>query len=280
MKMAIWWTGGAYPAGKMVGPAIMVAAMNRDSAERSQSSSRHGSAGRCSDGADRDSAAARHSQAGRFADAEEGSYGRSWRSEPNRSTSLHLLGVIAFHTERRDLAMDIIGKALIANPKEPSIDLSRGNLLLQQCRLEEAVASYQRALRLQPGLGAAMTNLGNALQALRVYGRVPRGLSRGAGAATPDNPEAHFGLAMLLLSRGDMAQGWEEHEWRWQSRVAGGSRKVFTQPQWRGEVAEGQCLLVHCEQGFGDTLHFCRYIPPRGSARLASSSRLRRCSPG
>ena len=66
---------------------------------------------------------------------------------------------------------------------------------------------------------------------------------------------------MALLARGDMPAGWEEHEWRWKTPQLAPSRRDFAQPQWRGEAAEGRTLLIHAEQGFGDTLQFCRYAP-------------------
>ena len=66
---------------------------------------------------------------------------------------------------------------------------------------------------------------------------------------------------MLLLALGDFKEGWEEYEWRWQTPQFRKTRHTLPQPQWRGEPAEGRTLLIHAEQGFGDTLQFCRYAP-------------------
>jgi hypothetical protein len=66
---------------------------------------------------------------------------------------------------------------------------------------------------------------------------------------------------MALLAQGELPAGWQEHEWRWATRQFSGGHRHFAQPQWRGEAAEGRSLLVHAEQGFGDTLQFCRYVP-------------------
>jgi len=66
---------------------------------------------------------------------------------------------------------------------------------------------------------------------------------------------------MALLAQGDLATGWEEYEWRWKTPHFVAACRNFSQPQWRGESAAGRTLLIHAEQGYGDTLQFCRYAP-------------------
>jgi hypothetical protein len=84
-----------------------------------------------------------------------------------------------------------------------------------------------------------------------------------------------------------MAAGWEEYEWRWRTPRMSAARRDFIQPQWQGEAGEGRRLLIHAEQGFGDTLQFCRYAPmaaARGWRVLlevqAPLVRLLQCLPG
>jgi hypothetical protein len=74
---------------------------------------------------------------------------------------------------------------------------------------------------------------------------------------------------MALLARGDLTAGWEEYEWRWKTPQMISERRHLAQPQWQGESGNGQTLLIHAEQGFGDTLQFCRY------ASLAAARGLR-----
>ena len=127
-------------------------------------------------------------------------------------------------------------------------------------RLDDAVASYQAGLRARPDSAIIHYNLGITLKELR---RLPEASAsfRSAIELTPDFAEAHCNLGHALLLQGDMAAGWREHEWRYLTPDLRDARRTFTQPQWSGVPMPGATLLVHAEQGFGDTLQFCRYVP-------------------
>jgi hypothetical protein len=64
----------------------------------------------------------------------------------------------------------------------------------------------------------------------------------------------------LCLARGDFEQGWKDYEWRWRGATELVPRG-FTQPQWRDEDLAGKTILLHAEQGFGDSIQFVRYLP-------------------
>src|SRR5204862_353998 len=72
--------------------------------------------------------------------------------------------------------------------------------------------------------------------------------------------------ASVLLLTGRLAEGWQDYEWRWQTRHLAGDARRFAAPLWNGEpIGDGVVILLHAEQGLGDTLQFCRYVPLVGA---------------
>ncbi|MEI9804783.1 MAG: tetratricopeptide repeat protein, partial [Pseudolabrys sp.] len=135
---------------------------------------------------------------------------------------------------------------------------NRGNALLDLNRTAEALTSFEQALRLKPDYPDALVNRGTALGELRREDAALASFDR-AIALTPRLAEAHWNKALLLLSRGDFEAGLPDYEWRWQR--PGAQARNFAQPQWCGEDITGRTILLHAEQGFGDTLQFVRYVP-------------------
>lgn len=135
-----------------------------------------------------------------------------------------------------------------------------GDALFQTGGLEEAVDCYRRALELDPRHASSHCNLGLALYDLGLLDEAIAHCAR-AIELRPDFADAHNHLGLALLLKGDLAAGLPHHEWRW--RVGGlriGERR-FDQPAWRGEALNGRRILLHAEQGAGDTLQFLRYAP-------------------
>jgi hypothetical protein len=84
---------------------------------------------------------------------------------------------------------------------------------------------------------------------------------RNAVALAPQNGVIHYNYALALLLSGQLEQGFIEHEWRWQVPQLGLTKRQFPQPRWEGEDPSGKRLLLYCEQGFGDSIQFLRYVP-------------------
>lgn len=130
-----------------------------------------------------------------------------------------------------------------------------GVTLAQAGRHRGAVWAFRLALTLQPAFDEILNNLGISLQNLFLPEEAVRAHRR-AVARTPGNAGHHCNLAHALLSAGHLAEGFAEWEWRPLSPPRG-----FTQPRWDGTSFAGKTLLAHAEQGYGDVIQFCRYLP-------------------
>jgi len=126
-------------------------------------------------------------------------------------------------------------------------------------RPAEALLCYQRALAVKPDYAFALVNCGTALNYLGRDDEALASFDR-ALALEPELAEAHWNKGLLCLTRGDFAHGWDGFEWRWR-RDSELKPRDFAQPQWRGEDLAGKTILLHAEQGFGDSIQFVRYLP-------------------
>ena len=116
----------------------------------------------------------------------------------------------------------------------------------------------EAAHRLRPARADALQNLGMNLSR---QGRWDEAIDRYEQALRqrPEFPEAHRSLAYALLCRGDHERGWPEHEWRLKCHPHPGYR--INRTFWNGDDLKGRTILLHAEQGFGDTLQFIRFAP-------------------
>lgn len=153
------------------------------------------------------------------------SYERVLALRPDHARALNNRGAVLRILRRYDEALASYDHALTLTPDDAGLHNNRGNVLLAMRRHEEALASYQRALELKP-----------------------------------DHAGAHWNEGLCRLLLGDLAGGWRQYEWRWQRPTFSSRRRDFDPPLWRGErPLAGQTILLHAEQGLGDTIQFCRY---------------------
>ena len=132
-----------------------------------------------------------------------------------------------------------------------------GTALAQQGDLAQARQAYQAAAQANPRHLGAQINLGTASQA---EGDLEQALVHYDRALEidPASAEAHHNRALVRLTRGDLLAGWEDYAWR--QRLPGFPMRHFDAPAWQGEPLADTSLLVHAEQGLGDTLQFIRYL--------------------
>lgn len=203
-------------------------------------------------------------------------------------------GVALVALGRYSEALDPLERATEALPAEAEAHIQRGVALLNLERYQEAVESFDRALAIRPNVPEVLNNRGIALTAA---GRLPEALETFIGAAVKsgtadirtnmgivlkslgrhreaaesfgraldmkrNDPSAQFALAFLYLTLGQFDLGWPLYEARFDVPAFGNPARHFNAPRWNGtEPLAGKRLLINAEQGLGDVIHFCRYLP-------------------
>ncbi|MEO8099772.1 MAG: tetratricopeptide repeat protein [Acidobacteriota bacterium] len=156
----------------------------------------------------------------------------------------------------RTLAVAQLREALRLQPRFPEALSNLGLLLRAELRFSEAESAYKKACTQNPAFAPAWNNLANLYVELVRLDDAERCYTK-AIAIDPDYADAHTGRAMLRLLMGRLEEGWAEYEWR--KRQAGYKNCAFVQPEWDGSNLEGRTILLHAEQGAGDTIQFIRY---------------------
>ena len=174
------------------------------------------------------------------------------------------LAHLALKQGDRQAAVESYRRAAALSPEEASYANSLGHALLLTGQYGEAEAWMRKAVAVDPGYAEAYANLGYLSYVVQRPAALVEECYRKAIALKPELAQAHVNLSHCLLRRGAFAEGWVEHEWRWKWNEFPSPRRNFTQPQWRGEAIEGERILLHAEQGFGDTIQFLRYVPMVG----------------
>ncbi len=152
-------------------------------------------------------------------------------------------------------------RAIALRPEYAEAYNNRGNALLGLGQPDAACRSYSKAVEVRPGYAEAHANLGNALLQAGKLDDAIRSCDR-AITADATLPEAYWNKSMAILLSGDLEAGWPLYEWRWKTRDFSSRRRNFPQPAWDGmESISGRTILLHGEQGLGDWIQFCRYIP-------------------
>jgi tetratricopeptide (TPR) repeat protein len=160
------------------------------------------------------------------------------------------------HAGRCDAEIASLQRALEIDPRAVSAQVELASALLRAGRLGDAGASAERALEIDPGHARAHTVRG--LIRLR-EGRWSECLASVERALeiTPQDAEARHNHGVVSLLGGRFKTGWRDYEWR--LRLPGRGVAPRAGRRWAGEPLRGRSILLHCEQGFGDTLQFIRY---------------------
>jgi Tfp pilus assembly protein PilF len=236
--------------------------------------------------------AVQHHRGGRLSEA-EWLYRQIISQQPDHADAIQLLGVLCNQTGRGTEALKLLEQAIQLNVERADYFNNFGLVLAGQRRWAEAATAFDRALALRPDFAHALNNLGIVLNELgrfdEAIGVLLKATSlqpsyadaynnlgnvyltrhdaaravaayRRALESRPDDPEVRLALASTLLLSGDFQHGWALYEARWEATGRSMTRG-FPQPLWDGANLQGCRILLHAEQGLGDTIQFIRYVP-------------------
>lgn len=179
---------------------------------------------------------------------------------PDHPDALHLSGIVAFRLGRREEALAKIERAIERGPDIRLYLRNISEVYRALGRFDDALAAARRAVALAPNDPVCLHNL-----AVIHYHRLELGeciaSAEQALALDPFQPGPHFQLAEALLLRGEWERGWHEYQWRFNLPDNKTLMPPTTQPRWDGLAFDDGTLLLIADQGFGDVIHFSRYIP-------------------
>jgi tetratricopeptide (TPR) repeat protein len=188
---------------------------------------------------------------------------------PSQSEAFNYIARCCWELNRFEDALAYAEKAVALAPDDPEINKNLGLLLQRFDRHEEAIGWFDKALALRPDFAAALNDRAISLLALLRIDEAFAAVDR-AIAIDPEFALFHWNKAHWQLLIGDFA-GWREREWGRKCEEVKLADPQFTKPRWFGEEpVAGKTILLHSDEGLGDTIQFVRYAPlvARRGARL------------
>ena len=211
-------------------------------------------------------------------------YMRAIELYPPFADAYNNIGVILRAQEKLPAAAACFRRALNYSPDKAAVLSNLGNVLWQMLRHEEAAAAFRRSIELDPARPETLHNLGLLLHSMGDYEASLECFNKSL-ERMPNNIDVQWDKSLTRLVMGNMEQGWPEYEVRW--KLKHNPPRRFPFPLWEGQDIPDCSLVVHHEQGLGDTIQFARYLPmvaPRVKRLVfecqAEIARLMTCLPG
>jgi len=197
-------------------------------------------------------------------------YNEALRLRPDYIAAMINLGRLLEHMDRPDQATDILERATSLDADDNAIRQNLANAYLGVGRPDDAARLLTALLDTDANSAVALNSLGTAQYIRRDW---PAAIAsfKSAIAAQEDFAQAHENLAQSLMQIGDFDAAWPEYEWRWRNTGNLLTKRFLEHPLWEGSPLAGRTILLHGEQGYGDTIQFIRYakhIDKSGGGRI------------
>jgi tetratricopeptide (TPR) repeat protein len=185
-------------------------------------------------------------------------FDRCLAKQPDHAESLHGVAMSLVQLGEHELALQRFARLIARYPRAAEAHYNRGTLLGTMGRHDDELAAYRQAIALKPGFVRAYVNLGVALRDLHRFDEALQQFKKALSIDT-NYAGARTNRAQTNLLLGEFEHGWREYEWRW---LDGATKHGLPDAKlWTGKQSiAGKTVLVHFEQGFGDTLQFIRFV--------------------
>jgi len=188
-------------------------------------------------------------------------FDRSLALEPRSIAALMGRSLTLIGLRRPAEALAGLDQAIALQPQSVDMYTARGNALMDLRRFDDAMLDFDRVLQIAPDYARGWSNRGTVWQDMGQLDKAMADQLR-AIALDPHDAEAQLNLAFCRLLQGDYVQGFRQAEIRWSTAQGRARSRNLPQPLWLGDAdLAGKSILLYPDQGFGDTLQFCRYAP-------------------
>ena len=180
---------------------------------------------------------------------------------PSYAEAHNNIGLVKQELKEYSAAIANYEKAISLKPDYYEAFYNKGIALIGLNQFTDAISTFNQTLKLEPDFAKAFNGLGHANQELL---RLTEAMSNYEKAILKDPKfaDALWNKSLLKILLGEYPEGWSLYEHRWKVRKFKKESRDFNQPLWLGEnTIQNKIILIHAEQGLGDSIQFCRYIP-------------------
>ncbi len=168
------------------------------------------------------------------------------------------LGILYHEQNKIEKAIGFYKQSITIKPGFYLSHYNLGNAYRETFRLDDAIICYKKTIDLRPDFSEAHYNIGVLNELLNKFEEA-LGYYNQAIHYNSEHVNAHWNKSLLLLSGGNLAEGFEEYEWRMKRSEF--VKRDFSCPALTDQNIFNKNILVYCEQGLGDTIQFVRYLP-------------------